>query len=116
MRRCCSSATGASAEDSRRRRVEAPATSAGMARRYGAAGDYGTGANMAFRREVFDRIGPFDPALDVGTPARGGGDLEMFFRVLKHGPRAGLRAARDRAAPASPLPAPSSSDRSRTTA
>jgi GT2 family glycosyltransferase len=40
---------------------------------------------MAFRRAVFDRIGPFDPALDVGTPARGGGDLEMFFRVLKEG-------------------------------
>ena len=57
----------------------------GMARRYGAAGDYGTGANMAFRREVFACIGLFDPALDVGTPARGGGDLEMFFRVLKHG-------------------------------
>jgi hypothetical protein len=40
---------------------------------------------MAFRRALFDRIGPFDPALDVGTPARGGGDLEMFFRVLKEG-------------------------------
>jgi GT2 family glycosyltransferase len=56
-----------------------------MAHRYGAAGDYGTGANMAFRRVVFDRIGPFDPALDVGTLSRGGGDLEMFFRVLKAG-------------------------------
>jgi glycosyltransferase involved in cell wall biosynthesis len=56
-----------------------------LAHRYGAAGDYGTGANMAFRRAVFDRIGPFDPALDVGTPSRGGGDLEMFFRVLKEG-------------------------------
>ena len=29
--------------------------------------------------------GLFDPALDVGTPANGGGDLEMFFRVLKSG-------------------------------
>jgi len=68
----------------RRRRVAA--TGAGpLATRYGLAGDYGTGANMAFRRAVFDRIGPFDPALDVGTPARGGGDLEMFFRVLKEG-------------------------------
>ena len=49
------------------------------------AGKFGTGANMAFRRTTFDRIGPFDPHLDVGTPANGGGDLEMFFRVLKSG-------------------------------
>jgi glycosyltransferase involved in cell wall biosynthesis len=66
------------------RRV-APERGGPMAHRYGAAGDYGTGANMAFRRVVFDRIGPFDPALDVGTLSRGGGDLEMFFRVLKEG-------------------------------
>jgi O-antigen biosynthesis protein len=45
----------------------------------------GTGANMAFRREIFQRIGPFDPALDAGTTSAGGGDLEMFFRVLKEG-------------------------------
>ena len=55
------------------------------ARRHGGTGRFGTGANMAFRRRVFDRIGPFDPALDVGTPTNGGGDLEMFFRVLKEG-------------------------------
>lgn len=55
------------------------------ARRHGGAGKFGTGANMAFRRNVFDRIGTFDPALDVGTPTNGGGDLEMFFRVLKEG-------------------------------
>ncbi|MGD8790651.1 MAG: glycosyltransferase, partial [Burkholderiales bacterium] len=34
----------------------------------------GVGANMAFRRSVFDRAGRFDPALDVGTVTRGGGD------------------------------------------
>jgi GT2 family glycosyltransferase len=68
-----------------RRRVSATDRIGPLAARYGLAGDYGTGANMAFRRELFDRIGPFDPALDVGTPARGGGDLEMFFRVLKEG-------------------------------
>lgn len=45
----------------------------------------GTGANMAFRRSLFERIGPFDPALDVGTVTDGGGDLEMYFRVLKEG-------------------------------
>lgn len=55
------------------------------ARRHGGAGRFGTGANMAFRARVFERIGGFDPALDVGTPANGGGDLEMFFRVLKEG-------------------------------
>lgn len=55
------------------------------ARRHGGAGRFGTGANMAFRRGVFERIGTFDPALDVGTPTNGGGDLEMFFRVLKEG-------------------------------
>lgn len=49
------------------------------------AGQFGTGANMAYRRSVFEEIGYFDPALDVGTPTNGGGDLEMFFRVLKAG-------------------------------
>jgi O-antigen biosynthesis protein len=48
-------------------------------------GQFGTGANMAYRRCVFDEIGYFDPALDVGTVTNGGGDLEMFFRVLKYG-------------------------------
>ncbi len=66
------------------RRV-APARGRPLALRYGAAGDYGTGANMAFRRSLFARVGVFDPALDVGTPTRGGGDLDMFFRVLKEG-------------------------------
>ena len=61
----------------------APGESA--ARRYGGTGRFGTGANMAFRRSFFEREGLFDPALDVGTPANGGGDLEMFFRVLKAG-------------------------------
>ena len=55
------------------------------ARRYAGAGRFGTGANMAFRRSVFGAIGDFDPALDVGTVTNGGGDLEMFFRVLKEG-------------------------------
>lgn len=48
-------------------------------------GQFGTGANMAYRRSLFEQIGYFDPALDVGTVTNGGGDLEMFFRVLKHG-------------------------------
>ncbi|HKK17056.1 MAG TPA: glycosyltransferase [Opitutales bacterium] len=49
------------------------------------AGRFGTGANMAYRRSVFEHIGTFDPALDVGTETNGGGDLEMFFRVLQEG-------------------------------
>jgi len=61
----------------------APGESAG--RKYGGTGRFGTGANMAFRREFFHREGKFDPALDVGTPTNGGGDLEMFFRVLRSG-------------------------------
>lgn len=48
-------------------------------------GQFGTGANMAYRRCVFDEIGYFDPALDVGTVTNGSGDLEMFFRVIKEG-------------------------------
>ncbi len=46
---------------------------------------YGVGANMAFRREVFQDVGNFDPALDVGTPTRGAGDIEMFHRILAKG-------------------------------
>ncbi|MBW4641089.1 MAG: glycosyltransferase [Gloeocapsa sp. UFS-A4-WI-NPMV-4B04] len=53
--------------------------------RYLGTGQFGTGANMAYRRSLFEQIGYFDPALDVGTVTNGGGDLEMFFRVLKEG-------------------------------
>jgi GT2 family glycosyltransferase len=54
-------------------------------RYYGWSGKFGTGANMAFRRSIFERIGPFDPALDVGTVTNGGGDIEMFFRLAREG-------------------------------
>lgn len=54
-------------------------------RHYGGTGRFGTGANMAFRRRFFETSGPFDPWLDVGTPANGGGDLDMFLRVLQSG-------------------------------
>lgn len=49
------------------------------------ASKYGVGANMAFRRQVFAEVGTFDPALDVGTATRGGGDIEMFHRILAKG-------------------------------
>jgi glycosyltransferase involved in cell wall biosynthesis len=45
----------------------------------------GVGANMAFRRQVLIELGGFDEALDVGGPARGGGDVEMFHRLIANG-------------------------------
>jgi GT2 family glycosyltransferase len=56
-----------------------------LAMLHAGSGKFGTGANMAYRRSVFGEIGMFDPALDVGTVTNGGGDLDMFFRVLKFG-------------------------------
>jgi GT2 family glycosyltransferase len=45
----------------------------------------GTGCNMAFHRRVFDHIGLFDEALDAGMPTGGGGDLDIFRRLLLAG-------------------------------
>jgi glycosyltransferase involved in cell wall biosynthesis len=62
----------------------------------------GVGANMAFRRELLIDLGGFDPGLDVGTPARGGGDLDVFHRalvagaVIRYEPRALARHAHRR--------------------
>jgi glycosyltransferase involved in cell wall biosynthesis len=50
-----------------------------------AAGRFGSGANMAFRREVLQELGNFDPALGTGTPSRGGDDLAAFFDVVAAG-------------------------------
>lgn len=52
-----------------------------------AAGSFGSGANMAFRRAALDRIGGFDPALGAGTKARGGDDLAAFTAVVLAGYR-----------------------------
>ncbi|MGZ3838630.1 MAG: glycosyltransferase [Flavisolibacter sp.] len=49
------------------------------------ASNFGIGANMAFRKKVFEEIGGFEPALDVGTPSHGGGDVEMFHRLVARG-------------------------------
>lgn len=49
------------------------------------ASNFGVGANMAFRKDVFQNIGGFDVALDVGTPSCGGGDIEMFHRLVAKG-------------------------------
>ncbi len=45
----------------------------------------GVGANMAFRRTALESVGGFDPVLDLGTPARGAGDLDLFHRLLRAG-------------------------------
>jgi glycosyltransferase involved in cell wall biosynthesis len=48
----------------------------------------GTGANMVVSRKAALELGGFDTALDAGAYLPGGGDLDMFYRVV----RAGLRA------------------------
>jgi GT2 family glycosyltransferase len=47
------------------------------------AGIFGAGANMAFRRDALFGLGGFDEALDTGAPLPGGGDLDMFYRVVR---------------------------------
>lgn len=49
------------------------------------AASMGVGANMAYRKKWFFRGGLFDPNLDVGTPSGGGGDIEMFHRIVANG-------------------------------
>ncbi len=49
------------------------------------AGQVGAGANMAFRRDALERVGPFDEAFDAGTLTHSGGDTEMFGRLLTAG-------------------------------
>jgi GT2 family glycosyltransferase len=49
------------------------------------AGMFGAGCNMAFNRKVLIELGGFDDALDTGAPLPGGGDLDMFYRVVRAG-------------------------------
>lgn len=49
------------------------------------AGNFGAGCNMAFFRRVLLQLGGFDEALDTGKPLPGGGDLDMFYRVVRAG-------------------------------
>lgn len=44
----------------------------------------GAGANMAFRKEIFEQVGYFDELLDVGA-AGCSGDSEMWYRILIRG-------------------------------
>jgi O-antigen biosynthesis protein len=50
-----------------------------------AAGAFGSGANMAFRRETLALMGGFDAALGAGTLARGGDDLASFVAAIQSG-------------------------------
>jgi glycosyltransferase involved in cell wall biosynthesis len=49
------------------------------------AGVFGTGANMVVRKDVVLALGGFDEALDNGSTLPGGGDLDIFYRVLRAG-------------------------------
>jgi len=51
----------------------------------GGCGILGAGANMAFNVEMLREIGGFDEALDTGTAVPGGGDLDIFYRVIRAG-------------------------------
>ena len=45
----------------------------------------GNGCSMAIRLNVIHKTGLFDEALDLGAPLPGGGDLDMFWRILSSG-------------------------------
>jgi GT2 family glycosyltransferase len=47
------------------------------------AGIFGAGCNMVVRKEVVQRLGGFDEALDTGPPLPGGGDLDIFYRIVR---------------------------------
>ncbi len=49
------------------------------------AGMFGAGANMIVRRDVLLQLNGFDEALDTGRPLPGGGDLDIFYRVIRAG-------------------------------
>lgn len=45
----------------------------------------GTGAAMAWRRDLLSALGGFDPALGAGTPTAGAEELDLFRRALDRG-------------------------------
>src|SRR5262249_47259358 len=49
------------------------------------AGIFGAGCNMALRRDALRSIGGFDEALDTGEQLPGGGDLDIFYRLVRAG-------------------------------
>jgi GT2 family glycosyltransferase len=49
------------------------------------AGMFGAGCNMVVNKQIAMELGGFDEALDTGPPLPGGGDIDMFYRVLRAG-------------------------------
>ncbi len=49
------------------------------------AGQFGSGASIAFTKSFLQQVGGFDPALGVGSPSRAGEDLAIFFQVVAGG-------------------------------
>ncbi|WP_162176586.1 glycosyltransferase [Deinococcus frigens] len=58
-----------------------------------AAGIFGSGANIAFRKDVLQAVGGFDPALGAGTAGMGGEELALFVRLLSEGHQIAYRPA-----------------------
>ncbi len=50
-----------------------------------AAGQFGSGANIAITKKAFDELGGFDETLGTGTAARGGEDTDLFIRLMLEG-------------------------------
>ena len=46
-------------------------------------GIFGAGCNMAFQRNALLALNGFDEALDTGPPLPGGGDLDIFYRIIR---------------------------------
>jgi glycosyltransferase involved in cell wall biosynthesis len=67
------------------RRAEFRTESFGNALHPVGAGSLGAGCNMCFDRRLLLDLGGFDEALDTGAPLPGGGDLDIFYRVLRSG-------------------------------
>ena len=40
---------------------------------------------MMFRKNIFQKIGLFDPKLGRGTPLETGEEIDMYYRILKKG-------------------------------
>lgn len=49
--------------------------------------DVGSGNNFTVRRSTFLRIGGCDERLGPGSPAKGGVDMDLFYRLLRAGAR-----------------------------
>src|SRR5262245_59595136 len=54
---------------------------------YPGSGSFIIGANMAFRREVFERVGAFDVRLGAGSFFAGAEEVDLFYRASKAGYR-----------------------------